>query len=951
VLTVGLGTASGSGTAPGPKSLDPALVKKLRDTARGSVTIKTKKHTTFASFVGAGRNGDLYPKATGPSPAGKARGFMREFGGVLGSSGADSDLVQVSSDEDAYGNTHITYEQRYGSLPVFGGVVRAHVDAEGNLTSVNGTIVPDIEVDPTPTLSPAEAARRAIGAVASDPPSSSTDDSSPVSIVTLRAASNTLEVYRTGLVRGTSGSNQLVYEVEVTNGSNIRDLVFVNANVGKLVNRYSLVQDALFRRLFEGQVDSEGNPLPPVQVWQEGDPFPGSLNVDQQNIVNFTGDSYRFFFNTWARDSYDGAGHEMQSVNNDPTIACPNANWNGLTTNYCTGVTADDVVAHEWGHAYTEYTHGLIYQWQPGALNESYSDIWGEVVDSLNGAGTDSPAPVRSDGACSLHTTPVPILLINSPEQRQCAAGGAQFGPPLTFAGLTGDVVLALDEVSPDDPSPTNGCTALTNAAEVSGKIALIDRGVCAFTVKVKNAQDAGAIGVVVANNVGVGVQPMGGADPTITIPSLLISLPNGNFIKGFLADGQTVNVTMRLGSDPAAGEDSYRWLVGEDATAFGEAIRDMWNPTCLGDPGRVTDAQYHCDTSDAGGVHTNSGIPNHGFALLVDGGTYNGQTITALGLVKAAHLYWRAQTVYQVPTTDFADHADALEQACQDLIGEPLLGLTTGPGPAPPSGETIAAADCAEVSQMIAALELRHDPTEQCNFTPLLDPTTPALCAGTKNPPTFFREDFEKPLSGWTMTNQGVFSGWPGTNWVVDSSLPGGRSGSAAFAADMDGQCSGGAGDVSGVMRLESPEIKLPSGAVLSYRLAITHYVATEFSWDGGNVKLSVNGGAYAVVPSGAFFFNPYNADLQTAAAGNTNPLAGEPAFTGTDGGQVTGSWGQSFVDLSMLGVKPGDTIRFRFDFGMDGCTGIDGWYVDDVTVSACNAKKEARTTARGND
>ena len=73
------------------------------------------------------------------------------------------------------------------------------------------------------------------------------------------------------------------------------------------------------------------------------------------------------------------------TVNNDPRIACPNANWNGLTTNYCDGVTSDDVVAHEWGHAYTEYTHGLIYQWQSGALNESYSDIWGETVDLING--------------------------------------------------------------------------------------------------------------------------------------------------------------------------------------------------------------------------------------------------------------------------------------------------------------------------------------------------------------------------------------------------------------------------------------------------------------------------------------------------------------------------------------------------------------------------------------
>ena len=112
---------------------------------------------------------------------------------------------------------------------------------------------------------------------------------------------------------------------------------------------------------------------------------------------------------------------------------------------------------------------------------------------------------------------------------------------------------------------------------------------------------------------------------------------------------------------------------MGEDSTAFGGAIRDMWTPTCMGDPGKVTDAEYHCDTSDGGGVHSNSGVPNHGYALLVDGGTYNSQTIRAIGLVKAAHLYWRAQSVYQTPTTDFDDHADALEASCTDLIGQPL--------------------------------------------------------------------------------------------------------------------------------------------------------------------------------------------------------------------------------------------------------------------------------------
>ena len=73
-----------------------------------------------------------------------------------------------------------------------------------------------------------------------------------------------------------------------------------------------------------------------------------------------------------------------------------------MTTNYCNGVTSDDVVAHEWGHAYTEYTCG-IYQWQPGALNESYSDIWGETVDLINGRRTKTrvTSPPSGPTACA----------------------------------------------------------------------------------------------------------------------------------------------------------------------------------------------------------------------------------------------------------------------------------------------------------------------------------------------------------------------------------------------------------------------------------------------------------------------------------------------------------------------------------------------------------------------
>ena len=66
----------------------------------------------------------------------------------------------------------------------------------------------------------------------------------------------------------------------------------------------------------------------------------------------------------------------------------------------------------------------------------------------------------------------------------------------------------------------------------MTGKIALIDRGTCTFTTKVKNAQLAGASGVLIANNVPTGLPGMGGTDPTITIPSLGITQSLGEALR-----------------------------------------------------------------------------------------------------------------------------------------------------------------------------------------------------------------------------------------------------------------------------------------------------------------------------------------------------------------------------------------------------------------------------------
>jgi hypothetical protein len=117
------------------------------------------------------------------------------------------------------------------------------------------------------------------------------------------------------------------------------------------------------------------------------------------------------------------------------------------------------------------------------------------------------------------------------------------FGPEITST-ITGDFVLANDGAG----VPTQACNSFGPSA--AGKIAVIRRGDCSFVIKVKNAQNAGAIGAIVMNNVPGEPVPMGGTDATITIPSVMISMADGDIIEAAMASG-TVNGSL----NPASGD------------------------------------------------------------------------------------------------------------------------------------------------------------------------------------------------------------------------------------------------------------------------------------------------------------------------------------------------------------------------------------------------------------
>jgi len=120
--------------------------------------------------------------------------------------------------------------------------------------------------------------------------------------------------------------------------------------------------------------------------------------------------------------------------------------------------------------------------------------------------------------------------------------GTADFGAPITETPVSGQVIEATDGTI----QGTLGCNELVNAEELDGKVALIDRGLCEFSTKVLNAQNAGAVGAIICNfeDALIGMAAGATADQ-VNIPSVFVRSSDCQRIKQFLGSG--VSVTFQL--------------------------------------------------------------------------------------------------------------------------------------------------------------------------------------------------------------------------------------------------------------------------------------------------------------------------------------------------------------------------------------------------------------------
>jgi hypothetical protein len=245
-------------------------------------------------------------------------------------------------------------------------------------------------------------------------------------------------------------------------------------------------------------------------------------------------------------DQNPGNADINATFNSEIDNGCLNNGWYyGLDGATPTGFTALlPVVLHEIGHGlgfqtFTSGSSGAFLAGSPSIWDRFLFDLtanenWSEMTQNsqrINSAINTGNLVWTGPNV----TAEFPNVLNKRIDFEIFSPGGiagiyannlASYGPTIPNSGINGDIVLANDNVGPDI---NDGCSAFSN--DMTGDIALIKRGNCAFVTKSLNAQNAGAIGVIVANNV-AGELNMGGVDPgTLTIASVGITQADGDTI------------------------------------------------------------------------------------------------------------------------------------------------------------------------------------------------------------------------------------------------------------------------------------------------------------------------------------------------------------------------------------------------------------------------------------
>lgn len=185
----------------------------------------------------------------------------------------------------------------------------------------------------------------------------------------------------------------------------------------------------------------------------------------------------------------------------------------------------------------------------------------GETMDQMNNARFGTPGEGQNPFMIMYMWTSNEgddyLFSVNTTGEYQgdYSSQAANFGGAIPTTPITQNLAVVIDDNAGSGSDANDGCDNITNGVQLNGKIVMIRRGNCDFDVKVKNAQDEGALAVVMVNNVAGAPISMGGDDPAVTIPSVMISMDDGTPIMDAILASTVLN-----GSIPKDGHwDGYK--------------------------------------------------------------------------------------------------------------------------------------------------------------------------------------------------------------------------------------------------------------------------------------------------------------------------------------------------------------------------------------------------------
>lgn len=341
-----------------------------------------------------------------------ARQFLRRERALLRLQDPDGELKLLGQDKDELGH-RLRFRQEYRGIPVWPSGLRVHLDPQGNVNLVDGAYAPTpAEADLTPKITADEAVRRASKVLSRG---ENPEATVPELIIYAPLEGKSRLAWRFDLQRGLVESWRFV--VDASNGRVLHrsnrihdtgadgsgvDLTGATRSlkVWEQAGTYYLSDTS--KQMFKPGFDPLQDPRGVITVSdargkQVNELFDGAIfhiTSSSANLwdipagvsaaFNFS-QTYDYFMERHSRDSIDGRGGNVTAIVRVGNYA--NASWHGNLQLMLFGEVKPyaaclDVVGHELTHGITENSAGLIYENQSGALNEAFSDIFGEMVEA-----------------------------------------------------------------------------------------------------------------------------------------------------------------------------------------------------------------------------------------------------------------------------------------------------------------------------------------------------------------------------------------------------------------------------------------------------------------------------------------------------------------------------------------------------------------------------------------